>query len=98
MYNIVSNTRQYLIEKYIPVLTGSLLFVGVGSYTKNYYLLNSKLEFITIDFLQERQIYGSPMDHFVTDFLKFNPQRKFNHICLFGVFGHEEISRTNSKI
>jgi len=98
MYNIVSNTRQYLIEKYIPVLTGSLLFVGVGSYTKNYYLLNSKLEFIIIDFLQERQIYGSPMDHFVTDFLKFNPQRKFNHICLFGVFGHEEISRTNSKI
>jgi len=97
MYNIISNTRQYLTEKYIPSLSGSLLFVGVGSYTKDYHLINSNIEFITIDTLKSREKYGSPMGHYVDDFLKFDPKRKFDHICLFGVLGHEEISRKKIK-
>lgn len=98
MYKNITSTRQYLTEKYIPSLSGSLLFVGVGPYTKDYHLINSEIEFITIDYLQEREIYGSPMGHYVDDFLKFNPKRKFNHICLFGVLGHEKISKNNNKI
>lgn len=81
--------RNWLISKYLPSLSGTVLFVGVDSYTKQYwqYVKNPEL-FETIDSLPSQAAYGSPFKHYIKDFLDFYPTYQYDHICLFGVMGH----------
>jgi hypothetical protein len=80
--------RQWLIKKYLPSLSGKILFVGVNDYNAEYYkYVRTPEGFETLEILAERARYGSPYTHHIGDFLNFDPGYKYDHICLFGVLG-----------
>ena len=87
-----SNERNYLIRSYFPNITGICLHVGVAKYTKSYEFINNNLKYITIDINKNRAEYGSTKEHYIIDFTEFVYNTKINHINLFGVFGHPQIS------
>ena len=65
-----------------------MLFVGVADYTVSYYSVNPNLNFTTVEFVKERDIYGSPYKHISGDFLQIKESKKYDFINLFGVLGH----------
>ena len=65
-----------------------MLFVGVAEYTVSYYSVNPNLNFTTVEFVKERDIYGSPYKHISGDFLQIEESKKYDFINLFGVLGH----------
>jgi hypothetical protein len=86
----IPDERLFLREKYLKNIKGDLLFVGVADYTVNLYNVNPKVNFTTIDFNKERACYGSPYKHITGDYLLLNESIKYDHICLFGVLGHQD--------
>jgi hypothetical protein len=80
--------RNYLEKEYLPSLKGTILFVGVDWYTDHYHLLvKDPLLFTTIDIDPKKNIYGSPYNHFCEDFLKMTNDKKYDNICIYGLFG-----------
>lgn len=83
--------RIFLEEEYLPSLSGSVLYTGVGTYTAFYHkLVKSKNKFETIDVLPEAAPYGSPTKHYIGDIRDLAegidaPQ--YDHVALYGVFG-----------
>ena len=88
--------RDWLERTYLPCLEGRILYVGVGSYTTQYpFLTKTPWLFETIDFAQDKAQFGSPFVHHTADFMMFQPNYKFDHICLFGVMGHPQDAKTS---
>ena len=87
--------REWLEKKYLSFLSGSILFVGVNTYTKHYPELVKNPElFETVDICPERgKLGGSKYKHHVCDFKSLNPEEyQYDHICLYGIhgfYGHE---------
>jgi|GEM_PF-5919480 hypothetical protein len=81
--------REWLERSYLPALSGKVLYVGVGSYTREYHLLTkTPLQFATLDYDVEKALFGSPYGHHTADFLTFQTEEPFDHVSLFGVMGH----------
>jgi hypothetical protein len=81
--------REWLEASYLPSLFGRVLYVGVGSYTRQYHLLTKSPEqFTTLDYEVEKACFGSPYGHHTVDFLTFPSEEPFDHVSLFGVMGH----------
>lgn len=81
--------REWLEGAYLPALSGNILYVGVGSYTRDYYrLTKTPLQFMTLDYDGEKACFGSPYGHYTADLLTFEPEELFDHVSLFGVMGH----------
>lgn len=80
--------RGWLEHSYLPSLSGKILYVGVGSYTREYHLLTKNpLQFVTLDYDKEKACFGSPYGHHIADLLTFEAD-PFDHVSLFGVMGH----------
>lgn len=89
-YEKLGPARNWLEKTYLPKLQGRILYVGVGSYTTHYHKLTKTPElFETIDFAIDKAKFGAPHHH-VGEFMTFNPDYPFDHICLFGVMGHPQ--------
>lgn len=82
--------RIFLEKEYLPTLQGSVLYVGVGSYTAFYHkLVKDPTEFETIDVLKEVAHFGSPNRHWIGDIrdLAAEYDVQYNHVALYGNFG-----------
>lgn len=81
--------RVFLEKKYLPTLKGSVLYVGVGTFTAFYHKLVKNPElFHTLDALKKVAQYGSPYGHAICDLRDFEPQEEqYDHVALYGVFG-----------
>jgi len=81
--------RLWIEGKYLPQLSGEVLYVGVNYYTDFYHeLVKDPSLFTTVDMDVKVAKYGSPYNHYVDnieDFLEYADQ--YNHISVFGLFG-----------
>lgn len=95
--------RIFLEQYYLPKLEGKVLFTGVNYYNDFYYLLiKNPKDFETLEFLDERKIFGSPYKHYCANLLDFNINKEiYDHVCCFGMLGHAddwEIIKTEDGI
>ena len=81
--------RVWLENSYLPALYGKVLYVGIGSYTREYHLLTrTPSQFMTLDYDIDKASFGSPYGHYIADLLTFKSEELFDHVSLFGVMGH----------
>ena len=84
--------RVFIEQYYLPLLEGAVFFIGTNYYNNFYYLLvkNAKL-FETIEYLDDRKIFGSPYKHYTANILDFNINKHYyDHVCCFGMLGHND--------
>lgn len=95
--NNIANARSWITEEYLPLLEGSVLFVGIQNYNKGYCNLVQNPElFETVDIDENMRKFGSPYAHYTSDIRFFNPGRQYDHICLFGCLAmHDAPGRTD---
>jgi hypothetical protein len=85
----IQDERIWLEKSYLPTCSGSMLYIGVGSYTVFYpYRTQTPSLFETIDYLAERAQFGSPFKHHVQDILLFQPEHLYNNVSFFGILGY----------
>ena len=81
--------RPWLEQVFLPLLEGSVLSVGVGSYTGFYHKLVKNPElFETMDILAEVVRYGSPYTHYLGDLRYFKSDHSpYDNVVMYGIFG-----------
>lgn len=85
----IPDERVWLEKNYLPTCSGSMLYIGVGSYTTCYpYYTQTPSLFETIDYLEERAKFGSPFKHHVADILHFQPNHLYDNVSFFGILGY----------
>lgn len=94
-----SDDRVWLETKYLPSLSGVILYVGVNSYTNFYHkLVKTPETFYTIDIDEKRGYHGSPSGHYVGEFQNFTPPEPVDHITLHGIYGYKGFEIHNENI
>lgn len=84
----IVDEREWIQSVYLPALKGSVLYIGVGSYTASYYTYVQNPElFETVDLLEERAQYGSPFKHYIGDFMSVPTDVFYDHVSFFGILG-----------
>ena len=83
--------RYWIQHKYLPTLSGTILYVGVEECTSFYHtLINENATFITIDINHTRACYGSPHNHIVGDILLH--AGTYDNISIYGILGFCDLS------
>lgn len=89
--------RMFVLGEFYPRLIGEVLSVGCESYNRlDYLALAPGSRLTTVDSNPANAIFGSPHQHFVTDFLELRdtlPCVKFRGIVLFGVLGEGSLDQ-----
>jgi len=98
------NDKQWKIEKYLPKLSGKILFVGVGKdpdnithYSEYHKLIQTPESFETIDLLSDNMMSTKASKHHVCDFLDFVNEYKYDHISLHGLWGDRFIFKKENR-
>ena len=98
------NDKQWKIEKYLPQLSGNILFVGVGKdpegvkhYSEYHKLIKTPESFETLDMMTEGVISTKASKHHMCDFLEFNNEHQYDHISLHGLWGERFIFRKEDR-
>ena len=92
--------RTWLMD-YLGKCKGKILFVGVNSYTKEYYKFVPNPElFETVDICPKRgKKGGSPHKHHICDFKQLNiKEHQYDHIILNGIDGFQGYEIHNDSI
>ncbi len=81
--------RRWLMERYLPMLSGRALYIGVEQYNDFYHdLAGARTTFLTLDIDPAKAIYGSPYGHTVGDMLDHVPDEPYDHVSLYGILGY----------
>ena len=98
------NDKQWKIEKYLPNLSGNILFVGVGKdpenvkhYSKYHTLVKTPETFETMDLLSDSMMSTKASKHHVCNFLDFKNEYKYDHISLHGLWGDRFIFKKEDR-
>ena len=98
------NDKQWKIEKYLPELSGKILFVGVGKdpegithYSEYHKLIKTPESFETMDLLSDDMMSTKASKHHVCNFLDFKNDYKYDHISLHGLWGDRFIYKKGDR-
>ena len=98
------NDKQWKIEKYLPNLSGNILFVGVGKdpenvkhYSEYHTLVRTPETFETMDLLDDSMMSTKASKHHVCNFLDFQNKYKYDHISLHGLWGDKFIFKKEDR-
>ena len=95
-----SAARKWLEQEYLPLLEGSVLFVGVRKYNSGYHHIGNYPElFETVDPDPEQAKYGAPMHHICTAEQLIDRGYCYDHVAAFGLVGmRDSLRRTRDEI
>lgn len=83
--------RLWITGEYLPKLEGSILYIGVAGYTRNYHNNVPNIStFKTMDIDPTLSIYGSPNGHYTSDFMTHT--HSYDHVSAYGIIGHSSFS------
>ena len=97
------NDKQWKIEKYLPELSGRILFVGIGKdqgvnhYSEYHKLVKTPESFETLDLLSDNMMSTKASKHLICDFLDFENEYKYDHISLHGLWGNGFIYKKENR-
>ena len=98
------NDKQWKIEKYLPELSGKILFVGLGKdpegvnhYSEYHKLVKTPESFETLDLLSNNMMSTKASKHHICDFLDFENEYKYDHISLHGLWGNGFIYKKENR-
>ena len=98
------NDKQWKVEKYLPQLSGKILFVGSGKdpegvnhYSEYHKLIKSPESFETMDLLDESLLSTKASKHYTCNFVDFKNEYKYDHISLHGLWGNGFIFKKDDR-
>jgi len=95
----MSNDRVWLTKRYLPSISGNILFVGTNTYTFHYPSLIKGGVFESLDSCLERSRWGrSSAQHHNVSILEFSPIKQYDHVSIHGCHGYTGYNINNSHI
>jgi hypothetical protein len=98
------NDKQWKIEKYLPQLSGKILYVGIGTdpegvkhYSEYHKLIKTPEGLETLDLIDNDMTSIKSSKHYVCDFLDFENEYQYDHISLHGLWGNGFIYKKEDR-